>query len=63
MFHIRVAGWKQREHPMLYNVLHIGDQVLSIAGAPVQNAAIVRDILKSCTSPYVSLPFFFFSLY
>lgn len=50
-----VAGWKQREHPMLYNVLHVGDQVLSLAGAPVYSATIARDILKSCTTPYIEL--------
>ncbi|XP_012259956.2 uncharacterized protein LOC105688335 isoform X2 [Athalia rosae] len=50
-----VAGWKQREHPMLYNALHIGDQVISLAGIPVPSATAARDILKSCTTPYVEM--------
>ncbi|PSN40567.1 hypothetical protein C0J52_10780 [Blattella germanica] len=31
-----ITGWKQREHPMLYNALHIGDQLLSVAGILVE---------------------------
>ncbi|XP_046624682.1 uncharacterized protein LOC124307220 isoform X1 [Neodiprion virginianus] len=50
-----IAGWKQREQPMLYNVLHIGDQVLSLAGSPVHSATSARDILKNCTTPYVEM--------
>lgn len=27
-----VAGWKQKEHPLLHNTFHVGDRLLSIAG-------------------------------
>nr|CAD7441732.1 unnamed protein product [Timema bartmani] len=48
-----VAGWKQREHPMLYNALHIGDQVLSTAGIMVQSAADAQKLIRGATSLYV----------
>ncbi|XP_033209590.1 uncharacterized protein LOC117168217 [Belonocnema kinseyi] len=50
-----VAGWKQREHPMLHNFLHVGDLVLSVAGVPPAGAAAVKNILKSCTTPRVEM--------
>jgi hypothetical protein len=43
----RICGWKQKEHPMLYNVLHIGDKVLNIAGISVKSAADAYRILES----------------
>lgn len=49
----RVAGWKQREHPLLHNFLHVGDLVLSVAGVPPAGAAAVKNILKNCTTPRV----------
>ncbi|EFA11399.2 uncharacterized protein LOC660694 isoform X1 [Tribolium castaneum] len=42
-----VCGWKQREQPMLYNVLHIGDKILSVAGIPVKSTAEANRILES----------------
>ncbi|XP_063231800.1 uncharacterized protein LOC134536136 isoform X2 [Bacillus rossius redtenbacheri] len=48
-----VAGWKQRERPMLYNALHIGDQLLSAAGIPVQSAADAQKLIRGATSLYV----------
>lgn len=47
-----IAGWKQKDHPMLYNALHIGDQLLSIEGISVKNAADAHKILRS---PYFGL--------
>ncbi|XP_012281606.1 uncharacterized protein LOC105700384 [Orussus abietinus] len=50
-----VAGWKQREHPLLYNALHVGDMVLSVAGISPPGATVIRDILKGCTTPRVEV--------
>ncbi|KAL1461488.1 hypothetical protein WDU94_013379 [Cyamophila willieti] len=50
---IRIAGWKQKEHPMLYNALHIGDQVLKIMGQFVQNAADAQKLIRSKHGIYV----------
>lgn len=51
----RVCGWKQKEHPMLYNALHIGDQLISIEGVSVSSASDAHKILRSnCFSLYVS---------
>ncbi|KAJ8683801.1 hypothetical protein QAD02_019593 [Eretmocerus hayati] len=50
-----VAGWKHKDHPLLYNVLHIGDLVLSVAGVPLNGAASVKDILKNVTFPRVEM--------
>lgn len=52
--HCRVAGWKQKEHPMLYNALHIGDQLLSVAGILVQNASDAQRLIRGAPSLYVS---------
>ncbi|KAK3922411.1 Syntenin-2 [Frankliniella fusca] len=48
-----IAGWKQREHPMLYNALHIGDQLLSVAGLSVQTAADAHRFIRASNSLYV----------
>lgn len=50
----RIAGWKQREHPMLYNALHIGDQLLSVAGLSVVTAADAHRFIRASNSLYVS---------
>ncbi|XP_063980024.1 uncharacterized protein LOC135164006 [Diachasmimorpha longicaudata] len=52
---IWVAGWKQKEHPFLYNVLHVGDMVISVAGITPPNAATIRDIMKGMTTPRVEV--------
>lgn len=54
MMCFRVAGWKQKEHPMLYNALHIGDQLLSIAGILVQNSTDAQKLIRGAPSLYVS---------
>ncbi|XP_050422675.1 uncharacterized protein LOC126834638 [Adelges cooleyi] len=50
-----IAGWKQKEHPMLHNALHIGDQLLSVAGKPVTCSADAHKLVKSWPSLYVEL--------
>ncbi|XP_014219794.1 uncharacterized protein LOC106647776 [Copidosoma floridanum] len=50
-----IAGWKHKDHPLLYNVLHIGDLVLSVAGVPLNGASSVKDIIKNNTSPRVEM--------
>ncbi|KAK5639319.1 hypothetical protein RI129_011811 [Pyrocoelia pectoralis] len=42
-----VCGWKQKEHPMLYNFLHIGDQLINIEGVEVHSASDAHKILRS----------------
>ncbi|XP_076260938.1 uncharacterized protein LOC143196885 [Rhynchophorus ferrugineus] len=42
-----ICGWKQKEHPMLYNALHIGDRLLNIEGITVKSAADAQKILQS----------------
>ncbi|KAL3290018.1 hypothetical protein HHI36_023390 [Cryptolaemus montrouzieri] len=50
-----ICGWKQREHPMLYNALHIGDQIISVEGMSVKSAYQVRRILKSHSAIYINI--------
>lgn len=52
-----VAGWKQKEHPVLYNALHIGDQLLSVAGTPVTSAAEANKLIRACQGLFVSVSF------
>ncbi|ENN74324.1 hypothetical protein HUJ04_012606 [Dendroctonus ponderosae] len=42
-----ICGWKQKEHPMLYNALHIGDRLINIDGINVKSAADAHRILQS----------------
>lgn len=48
-----IAGWKQKEHPMLYNALHIGDRLVSVAGLSVGTAAEVNRLIRSSQSAYI----------
>ncbi|KAK4871756.1 hypothetical protein RN001_015880 [Aquatica leii] len=51
-----VCGWKQKEHPMLYNYLHIGDQLISVEGVEVHTANDAHKILRSTScSLYVNM--------
>lgn len=54
-----ISGWKQKDYPMLYNALHIGDQLISVAGVNVNCTAEANKIIRNVASFYVS--FFFFS--
>lgn len=49
----RISGWKQKEHPMLYNALHIGDQIISIGGITVTNAKEANKIINNSTGQFV----------
>ncbi|XP_017777859.1 PREDICTED: uncharacterized protein LOC108563633 [Nicrophorus vespilloides] len=50
-----VCGWKQKENPMLYNALHIGDQLLTIEGITVKSSNDAHKILRSISSIYVHI--------
>ncbi|XP_005181108.2 serine-rich adhesin for platelets [Musca domestica] len=50
-----VAGWKQKEHPVLYNALHIGDQLLSIAGVTITSAAEANKIIRNTNTLFVEV--------
>lgn len=52
-----IGGWKQKEHPMLHNALHIGDQLMSIAGKPVTSSTDAHKIIRAWPSLYVSVVF------
>ena len=41
-----IAGWKQKEFPVLHNTFHIGDQLLSINGEPVSSAQTAHRLIK-----------------
>lgn len=42
-----VAGWKQREYPVLYNAFHIGDQILSAGGSKIRTAGDFHKAVKA----------------
>ncbi|XP_031631248.1 probable serine/threonine-protein kinase DDB_G0282963 [Contarinia nasturtii] len=48
-----ISGWKQKEHPMLYNALHIGDQIISIGGVTVTNAKEANKIINNSTGQFI----------
>ncbi|KAK6635793.1 hypothetical protein RUM44_001047 [Polyplax serrata] len=48
-----VAGWKQKEHPLLYNALHIGDQLISVCDMVVRTSADAHKLIRSSTSLYI----------
>lgn len=48
-----ISGWKQKEHPMLYNALHIGDQLVSVAGVNVSSATDANRIIRNSPGLYV----------
>ncbi|XP_065371185.1 mucin-5AC [Calliphora vicina] len=50
-----VAGWKQKEHPVLYNALHIGDQLLSIAGVTISSATEANKIIRNTNTLFVEV--------
>ncbi|XP_055679811.1 mucin-2 [Lutzomyia longipalpis] len=50
-----VSGWKQKEHPMLYNALHVGDQLISVGGVTVGSAADANKLIRSSLGLYVEL--------
>ncbi|KAH8242833.1 hypothetical protein KR032_002570 [Drosophila birchii] len=50
-----IAGWKQKEHPVLYNALHIGDQLLSIAGVSISSAVEANKIIRNSNTLFVEV--------
>ncbi|KAL9694245.1 hypothetical protein quinque_013530 [Culex quinquefasciatus] len=50
-----VAGWKQKEHPVLYNALHIGDQLISVAGVAITSAAEAHKTIRGAPGLFVEL--------
>uniref|UniRef100_A0A182KBM3 PDZ domain-containing protein n=1 Tax=Anopheles christyi TaxID=43041 RepID=A0A182KBM3_9DIPT len=50
-----VAGWKQKEHPVLYNALHIGDQMISVAGVAITSAAEAHKAIRAAPGLFVEL--------
>lgn len=48
-----VAGWKQKDHPMLYNALHIGDRLVSVGGVAVTSSAEVNKMIRASQSAYM----------
>ncbi|XP_034659965.1 bromodomain-containing protein 4 isoform X1 [Drosophila subobscura] len=50
-----IAGWKQKEHPVLYNALHIGDQLLSIAGVSISSATEANKIIRNTNTLFVEV--------
>lgn len=55
-FAFRISGWKQKEHPILYNALHIGDQMISIGGVAVHNSSDANKMIRNSPGLYVSMP-------
>ena len=45
--HNRVAGWRQKEKPLLYNAFHIGDQIVCVEHCSVSSAAEVNRLIKN----------------
>ncbi|XP_029715816.1 serine-rich adhesin for platelets [Aedes albopictus] len=50
-----VAGWKQKEHPVLYNALHIGDQLISVAGMAITSSAEAHKVIRGAPGLFVEL--------
>ncbi len=49
-----VAGWRQRDYPVLYNAFHIGDQILSVSGVPVRTANEFNKLVKQKSTQNLS---------
>jgi len=48
-----VGGWRQKEKPLLYNVFHIGDQIMRVGHCNVSSAAEVHRLIKSETGSQI----------
>ncbi|XP_042894890.1 uncharacterized protein [Parasteatoda tepidariorum] len=44
--YVWVAGWKQKEHPLLHNTFHVGDRIISINGHRIQYVHEAYRIIK-----------------
>ncbi|XP_046462679.1 uncharacterized protein LOC124208865 isoform X2 [Daphnia pulex] len=45
-----VAGWRQKEKPLLYNVFHIGDQIIRVSHCNVSSSVDVNRLIKNESS-------------
>ncbi|KAK4029858.1 uncharacterized protein LOC116931208 [Daphnia magna] len=45
-----VAGWRQKEKPLLYNVFHIGDQIMRVSHCNVSSSVDVNRLIKNESS-------------
>jgi len=46
----RVAGWNQKERPLLQNIFHLGDKVLSVNGETFATAQKLNKMVKRADS-------------
>jgi hypothetical protein len=53
-FPYRVAGWRQKEKPLLYNVFHIGDQIIRVSHCNISSSADVNRLIKNESSGQVN---------
>ncbi|KAF8789086.1 uncharacterized protein LOC129957343 [Argiope bruennichi] len=44
--HVWIAGWKQKEHPLLHNTFHVGDRLVSIAGLRIHSVQDAHRAIK-----------------
>lgn len=50
-----MAGWKQKEHPVLYNAFHIGDQLVSVAGHKINTASEANKVIRNASTLFVEI--------
>lgn len=50
-----ISGWKQKDYPILYTALHIGDQLVSVAGVNISSAAEANKIIRNVGTIYIEL--------
>lgn len=53
IFFCRIAGWKQQQYPVLYYGLHVGDQIMKVAGVNVQTSVEASRAIKMVSSMQV----------
>lgn len=46
----RVAGWNQKERPLLHNIFHVGDKVLTVNRIPITSASKLWKLIKRADS-------------
>ena len=49
MFH-RVAGWNQKERPLLSNIFHLGDRVMTVNNEPYTSVTKLMKLIKRSDS-------------
>lgn len=48
-----VAGWKQKEKPLLHNSFHIGDRIMSVGGLQVSSSQEAHRAIKQMSPPFI----------